>query len=368
MPRTIQSLTLTLALVALILVLPQCKNKGLSPIEKVPDEHVAQPAVAATPVVRLTGPSTPSAPIRVSGDARLAVSRGAMKDGEIVATAKIAVGSTIDLAIDPTVITASDSVTAPPTKTADVIDTEPVLEVQAELQTPLTTACITMTSASSGGNMPEMGVATVTAKDISLDTSPPSTTALPAKTSDGSYTESYASDMTEFEEATGYNIPADATNRAGTADDAEPCPSSFFADPPIPPTDPSVLLATQFLDEVLAISGKQRCEISDLAKMLPSIGLVLPGRSAFAERSQEALRAYAGGETLTKGRASSVLARVLKPSSSLVFLILPFDRYAFRSFLGEGVFATSSSPGDVMTGTELLELVAAVTLRYGDRP
>jgi len=129
----------------------------------------------------------------------------------------------------------------------------------------------------------------------------------------------------------------------------------------------SVTLAgAQGLDELIAIGNKASCSIDDLALMLPSVGQVLPDDSGFDERLRQALERYDGSAVLTKGAAAVVAARALNLRGSLMYVILPVERYALRAFMGEGIFAGSASSPDVMTGTELFEFIAALATKYGE--
>jgi len=131
----------------------------------------------------------------------------------------------------------------------------------------------------------------------------------------------------------------------------------------------SVALAgAQSIDELIQIGDKARCSIDDLALMLPSVGQVLPPGSGFELRLQEALERYDGGAVLTKGRAAYVAARALRLRGSLMYSILPSERYALRAFMGAGVFTGTSSGADTMTGTELLEFTATLARMYGVAP
>ncbi len=129
----------------------------------------------------------------------------------------------------------------------------------------------------------------------------------------------------------------------------------------------SVALAgAQSIDELITIGNKARCSIDDLALMLPSVGQVLPENSSFDERLQKALERYQGDEVLTKGKAAYVAATALRLRGSLLYFILPTERYALRAFMGEGIFTGTASGADVMTGTELLEFIASLATKYGE--
>lgn len=129
----------------------------------------------------------------------------------------------------------------------------------------------------------------------------------------------------------------------------------------------SVALAgAQSIEELLAIGDKARCNIDDLALMLPSVGQVLPEGSGLEERLQQALERYDGKAVLTKGTAAFVAARALRLRRSLMYLILPTERYALRAFMGEGIFSGTASVPDVMTGTELFEFIASLATKYGE--
>lgn len=126
------------------------------------------------------------------------------------------------------------------------------------------------------------------------------------------------------------------------------------------------LAGAQSLDELLIIGNKARCSVDDLALMLPSVGQVLPESSGFDERVHKALERYQGDDVLTKGRAAYVAARALRLRGSLMYFILPTERYALRAFMGEGIFTGTASGADVMTGTELLEFIASLATKYGE--
>lgn len=128
----------------------------------------------------------------------------------------------------------------------------------------------------------------------------------------------------------------------------------------------AALAGAQSLDEIIAIGTKAVCTIDDLALLLPSVGQALPDGSDFDERLRQALERYDGGAVLTKGAAALIAAKALQLRGSLMYSILPVERYALRAFMGEGLFAGSASGADAMTGTELFEFIAALATRYGE--
>lgn len=96
------------------------------------------------------------------------------------------------------------------TFTTSACDTTPTLTTSA-------ISAITKTTASSGGNITSDGGASVTARGVVWDTSTNPTIALPTKTSDGTGTGSFVSNITGLTCNTTYYVKAYATNSVGTA-------------------------------------------------------------------------------------------------------------------------------------------------------
>jgi len=124
----------------------------------------------------------------------------------------------------------------------------------------------------------------------------------------------------------------------------------------------------QSLQDVVAIGDLWACTVADFATMAPALTEAMPDDAELAVRLEKTLSRYKAGQPLTKGRASLIAARTLKLRSSFFYLVLPVQRYAFRAMVVDGVFAGTSSEGDVMSGVELLDFITMITLKYAVAP
>jgi hypothetical protein len=123
-------------------------------------------------------------------------------------------------------------------------------------------------------------------------------------------------------------------------------------------------LSAQSLDTVASIGEKPACAVADLAAMAPSILRAFPERTDLAVRIRAAFAKYAKDKPLTKARASYIIAKSLRVKSSFMFVMFPGERNAFRALVGDGVFGSASSGGEVMSGTDLLDFVSAIDRAY----
>ncbi|MFA6505783.1 MAG: hypothetical protein WCT14_06785 [Treponemataceae bacterium] len=125
------------------------------------------------------------------------------------------------------------------------------------------------------------------------------------------------------------------------------------------------VLDAQSLEDVIKIGNKSVCTIADLVAMAPAFSESFPDDPELGERLGLELSRFKPGNALTKARAALVAAKALRLRKSLFFLILPIQRYAFRTLVVDGVFSATSSGGEVMSGIELLDFVSIVCLKYG---
>ncbi|MBU0929347.1 MAG: hypothetical protein KKA67_16455 [Spirochaetes bacterium] len=126
-------------------------------------------------------------------------------------------------------------------------------------------------------------------------------------------------------------------------------------------------LRAQSLDDIVAIGDERACSVAELRLMAPAIVASFPGMDGLESRLEEALGRYEPQDRLTKARAGYVVAKALRLRTSIAFVVLPIERYAFRALVLDGVFANTSSGGDVMDGIELLDFVARLGAAYGSR-
>lgn len=127
-------------------------------------------------------------------------------------------------------------------------------------------------------------------------------------------------------------------------------------------------LAAQSLESVMTISGKSVCTISDMSTMIPAFIDAFPEDTGLAARLKQALSAYKPEKTLTKAWASFVAAKSFRIRSSFFFVLIPLERYAFRALVVDGIFSSSSSGGETMNGSDLMDFVSAVSQKYGSAP
>ncbi len=127
----------------------------------------------------------------------------------------------------------------------------------------------------------------------------------------------------------------------------------------------SALVSAQSLEAVVAIGDKAACTVADLKAMSQAFVDAFPEDLDLALRLEKALAKYKDAQKLTKAKAAFVAAKSLKVRSSLFFLLIPWERYAFRAFVVDGIFSSVSSGGDVMSGLDLMDFVSAVSMKYG---
>lgn len=124
----------------------------------------------------------------------------------------------------------------------------------------------------------------------------------------------------------------------------------------------------QSLEDVVAIGDLWACTVADFATMAPALSEAVPDDADLAARLEKAISRYKPEQPLTKGKASLIAAKALKLRSSFFYLVLPVQRYAFRAMVVDGVFAGTSSEGDVMSGVELLDFITMITQNYAVAP
>jgi hypothetical protein len=124
----------------------------------------------------------------------------------------------------------------------------------------------------------------------------------------------------------------------------------------------------QSLEDIVAIGEKPACTMADLSIMAPALVESSPEDTELGSRLEQELASYAPDEPLTKASASLVAARSLKLRSSFFFMLFPTKRYSFRAMVVDGVFSSTSSGGDVMSGVELLDFITMVSRKYVVKP
>ncbi|MCL1864179.1 MAG: hypothetical protein FWF73_00010 [Spirochaetes bacterium] len=82
----------------------------------------------------------------------------------------------------------------------------------------------------------------------------------------------------------------------------------------------------------------------------------------FQERNSNLymLKGYNNDARLTKGMASLMTARYLKLNKSLMYKIFDIERYAYRACLADKFFSIDGGENDLMSGPELIELLAKI--------
>lgn len=126
--------------------------------------------------------------------------------------------------------------------------------------------------------------------------------------------------------------------------------------------------AAQDLESIVAIGAKSSSTMEDLAVMLPALAESAPEDEELATRLRQALERFPEDRPLTKARASLVLARGFRIKSSLMFILIPTGRNAYRALVMDGIFDASGSGGAVMSGVELLDFIAVAGQKYGAVP
>lgn len=69
---------------------------------------------------------------------------------------------------------------------------------------------------------------------------------------------------------------------------------------------------------------------------------------------------YKQDKPLRKGTLALMIAKHLKLEDSLMYLIFKFPRYAHRACIAYGLMPVDGSEWDILTGEELLEIIALV--------
>ncbi len=126
-------------------------------------------------------------------------------------------------------------------------------------------------------------------------------------------------------------------------------------------------LAAQSLEDIVALGDKSACTVADLEIMVPALAEAFPDKKDLAERMVKVLARYKPTQSLTKARASLAAAKGLRLNTSLFYTLLPIQRYAFRMLVSDGVFASASSGGDVLSGVDLLDFVSMLSHIYGEQ-
>lgn len=124
--------------------------------------------------------------------------------------------------------------------------------------------------------------------------------------------------------------------------------------------------AAQDLDTLIAVGEKSSCTIEDLAAMVPALAESAMEDGEPATRLQQALERIPAGRPLTKNRAALVVARAFRVKSSLMYILIPTGRNAYRALVMDGVFDPSGSGAEVLSGVELLDFIAVAGQKYGD--
>ncbi len=127
-------------------------------------------------------------------------------------------------------------------------------------------------------------------------------------------------------------------------------------------------LYAQSLDDIVAITVKEACTIGDLVVMAPAIEGAFPDDAALVERLERSLSGFEATSVLTKAKASLIVASSLRLRSSLLFIVIPTKRYAFRALVMDGVFSPASSGGEIMSGLDLLNFISTIERTYAVAP
>lgn len=72
---------------------------------------------------------------------------------------------------------------------------------------------------------------------------------------------------------------------------------------------------------------------------------------------------YKDDEPLTRGMVALMTARYLGLSGSFMYNIFGTERYAFKACVAEGLMKEDGSENDLMSGTELIEVLAKISAR-----
>jgi len=127
----------------------------------------------------------------------------------------------------------------------------------------------------------------------------------------------------------------------------------------------TAVVSAQSIETLFELSAKSATTVADFASMSPALVEIFPERDDVSLLLEKQLKRYDPAVTLTKGRASLLLARAIGLKSSLFFILMPSERSAFRAFVADGLFSNTSSTGDGMTGVEIMDLISRVAQLYG---
>lgn len=123
---------------------------------------------------------------------------------------------------------------------------------------------------------------------------------------------------------------------------------------------------SQSIDFINQVDGKKTVTVSDAAQIFNAVDKVLPRDAARTDRLKVALDKYSKADgSFTKGAAAFVAAEFMGINSSLMYSIFKNERYAFRACAAEGLFSRFSGQSEAISGSELLELAANISKRYG---
>lgn len=75
---------------------------------------------------------------------------------------------------------------------------------------------------------------------------------------------------------------------------------------------------------------------------------------------------YKNEEPLTKGMAALMTAGYLNLNDSFMYNLFGTERYAFHACVADGLMTENGSENDLMSGAQLLELMAKISARSGE--
>ena len=201
---------------------------------------------------------------------------------------------------------------------------------------------ITMTTATSGGNITSDGGASVTARGVAWATTSNPTVALSTKTSDGTGTGSFSSSLTSLTCNTSYHVRAYATNSVGTA---------YGSD---------VQFTTSACPAVPTVSNTASTSITSIGATLGATVTSLGIPATLTERG--ICYNTAGSPTLTNGATcvAGTLAQTLTAYTVAVTGLIPGTTYKFAGYAtnstgtgysADGTFKTLGNAGGVCSTT-----------------
>jgi len=89
--------------------------------------------------------------------------------------------------------------------------------------------------------------------------------------------------------------------------------------------------------------------------------------SALLEKKGIALDGYVEGEELSRGMLAKMTARYLDLGGSIMYMIFGTERYACSACIAYGIMRPDGSSNDVISGPELVEVLARVSEVKGGR-